>query len=441
VWTSLNHGYNVTQFYSVSLQPDAGSNRIMAGAQDNGTQMGNTAGASDWVQPYGGDGTIVEVSPAMDNRLYTQFQGGQMQRQNYDGTNLAEGIQPTGSANAMFVNPIVLDPNNSSVLYYAAGISSTSSRIWRNDGIQNATSAIGWSNLAATEVGAGAGYNRQISALGLSTYNEPNLLYFGTTDGLVKKARFANTGAPVVTDITPPGLNGGTAVGGFVRCIAVDPNDSNRALLAFGNYNFQSLWYTTDGGLNWTDVEGNLAGPAGPSVRWATMFYVGGQLQIFLGTSIGVLSTTGLVGGGTVWSQEAANEIGNVIIGYMDYRASDRTLAIGTHGRGVFTTQFTPTTDVSPKVASGGGMLRLEPSYPNPTRGHATIAYELPRSGPVSLRLYDVAGRMVQLVVNAYEERGRHQVPLALGALPSGTYTCVLRAAGAVEKRQLQLSR
>ena len=62
-----------------------------------------------------------------------------------------------------------------------------------------------------------------------------------------------------------------TAIGGFVRCIAVDPNHSNRALLVFGNYNFPSLWYTTDGGANWTDVEGNIAGVSGPSVRWASM--------------------------------------------------------------------------------------------------------------------------------------------------------------------------
>ena len=63
---------------------------------------------------------------------------------------------------------------------------------------------------------------------------------------------------PTVTNITPPGLLGGTASGGFVRGIAVDPTNSNVALLAFGNYNFPSLWYTTNGGTSWTDVEGNL---------------------------------------------------------------------------------------------------------------------------------------------------------------------------------------
>ena len=337
----------------------------------------------------------------------------------------------------MFVNPIVLDPNNTSMLYYAAGTAAGSTRIWRNDAIQNATTTAVWSNLPATEVGAGT--SRQISALGLSTLNEPNVLYYGTNDGLVMKARFANTASPVVTNITPPGLNGGTSIGGFVRCIAVDPNTSDRALLVFGNYNFQSLWYTTDGGSSWADVEGNLAGASGPSIRWASMFYVGGQLQVFLGTSIGVLSTDLLAGGSTVWSQEAASEIGNVIIGWMDYRSSDRTLAIGTHGRGVFTTQFNPTTGVTPPLLASD-RIRLGQSFPNPAREQATIAYELPRGAEVSLRLYDVAGRVVQTLVHGSQERGRHEVRLSTTRLPSGSYTYVLRAAGAVEKRTLLLS-
>src|SRR5438132_5153100 len=152
VWTSLNHGYNVTQFYSVSMAPDSSSNRIMAGAQDNGTQMGNAPGASDWVQAYGGDGTIVEVSPAVDNRLYTQYQCGQIQRLNYDGTNFVD-VTPVGAMNQLFVNPILLDLINSLLLYKAAGTSATSSMIWRNDAIQNATPSVGWSSLPATDVG------------------------------------------------------------------------------------------------------------------------------------------------------------------------------------------------------------------------------------------------------------------------------------------------
>ena len=440
VWTSLNRGYNVTQFYSVAIAPDAGSDLILAGAQDNGSQLGNAPGASDWIMAYGGDGTVVEVSPAAGNRLYTQYQNGPIQRQNWDGSNFAT-ITPAGAANQLFVNPIVLDPNNSALLYYAAGTSGSTSMIWRNDNAPAAGPTTGWTSLSATDVGAGTGYSRRISALGISTANDPNVLYYGTIDGIVMRAAAVNTGSPAVTTVTPPGLSGGTASGGFVRCVAVDPLDSDRALVAFGNYSFPSLWYTTDGGSSWTDVEGNLAGPSGPSIRWATMFHIDGQLQVFLGTSIGVLSTTVLDGGSTIWAQEAGEAIGNVIVGYMDFRSSDNTLAVGTHGRGVFTGRFMPVVRVEDEPAPSPGRIALGQSYPNPARGSATIAFDLPRAADVSLRLYDVSGREVAVLVDGRRERGRHLVPVATGRLAPGAYYYVLEAGSLVESRKMLVRR
>jgi len=368
------------------------------------------------------------------NRLYTQYQGGQIQRQNWDGTNVVD-FTPGGSTNQLFVNPIVLDPSNAALLYYAAGTSASNSMIWRNDNAPAADPITGWTTLATTSAGA-----HRISALGISTANSPNVLYYGTIDGIVMKAANVNTGAPTVTSITPPGLNGGTATGGFVRCVAVDPTNSSRALVAFGNYNFRSLWYTTDGGANWTDVEGNLAGASGPSIRWATIFYIDGQLEVFLGTSIGVLSTSALAGAATVWAQEAGSIIGNVIVGYMDFRPSDNTLAVATHGRGVFTGRFVP------NVAVDEGALALQratlsQSYPNPAGAAATIAFELPRAGNVSLRLYDVAGREVAVLASGWQGAGRHEARIATDRLRPGAYSCMLRAEGAVATRKLLVRR
>jgi len=439
VWTSLNHGYNVTQFYSVALAPEAGSDLILAGAQDNGSQLGNAPGASDWVMAYGGDGTVVEVAPAADDRIYTQYQGGQIQRLPRDLSDFPD-CTPAGATNQLFVDPIVLDPNNSALLYYAAGTTGSNSMIWRNDNAPLATPTTGWTSLPSTNVGTATGYVRRISALGISTANNPNVLYYGTDDGIVMKAVNANTGSPTVTNVSPPGLNAGSAFGGFVRCVAVDPANSEQALVAFGNYNFPSLWYTTDGGASWTNVEGNLAGASGPSIRWATMFTIDGQLEVFLGTSIGVLSTTALAGTSTVWIQEAGDVIGNVIVGYMDFRASDNTLAVGTHGRGVFTGQFVPVTAAGDRPA-GPERALLSQSYPNPARAEATIAFELPRAGDVSLRLYDVSGREVAVLVNGRREPGRHEVPVATGRLAPGAYYYVLRAGSTVETRKMLVRR
>jgi hypothetical protein len=51
----------------------------------------------------------------------------------------------------------------------------------------------------------------------------------------------------------------------------------------------------------------------------------------------------------------------------------------------------------------------LAPS-PNPCRGDATIAYELPNARNVVVRLSDVQGRLVRELVNSHEGPGLHRV-------------------------------
>jgi len=130
------------------------------------------------------------------------------------------------------------------------------------------------------------------------------------------------------------------------------------------NYNIQSLWYTTNGGTSWTDVEGNLAGASGPSVRWATIFYVDAVPHYFLATSVGVYFTILLNGVSTVWTQEAVSDIGNVVCVMLDWRDNDGSLTVATHGRGIFTTPILTALPVelslfTAKILRGGG-VRLD---------------------------------------------------------------------------------
>jgi hypothetical protein len=339
-------------------------------------------------------------------------------------------MNPSGGTRQLFVNPIALDPNDSRVLYYGAGKNTSPTMytgLWRNSDAPSGTSTAGWTALTATDVGASSGWTRAVSAIGVSVANAQHVVYFGTTDGIVKRVDSAHT-TPVVTDVTPPGLNGGTANGGFVRCVAVDPMNSSNALVVFGNYNFQSLWFTTDGGSNWADVEGNLAGPTGPSVRWATIVYVGEEMNIFLGTSIGVLATDGLDGSSTVWTQAAANDIGNVLIAYMDYRSSDRTLAVGTHARGAFTAHVPDAPTVVEEHADQPATFSLAQNHPNPFNPATRIKWQMAENRFVSLKVYDALGREVATLVNEPKEPGEYSVRFDAAGLASGVYYYALRS-------------
>jgi hypothetical protein len=67
--------------------------------------------------------------------------------------------------------------------------------------------------------------------------------------------------------------------------------------------------------------------------------------------------------------------------------------------------------DVADPTGIGGPRVvsRLEQNYPNPFNPSTTIRYSLARDGHVSLRVYDVAGRLVRTLVDD------SQVPLEGG--------------------------
>jgi hypothetical protein len=68
---------------------------------------------------------------------------------------------------------------------------------------------------------------------------------------------------------------------------------------------------------------------------------------------------------------------------------------------------------------------------PNPFRGEATLRFELTRPTPVTLAVYDVAGRQVaKLIDGAVMPAGAHSARFDGRGLPAGTYLCRLLADG-----------
>jgi hypothetical protein len=66
--------------------------------------------------------------------------------------------------------------------------------------------------------------------------------------------------------------------------------------------------------------------------------------------------------------------------------------------------------------------FRLEQNYPNPFNPSTMIAFELPKSSPVKMQVFDIEGRLVQELVSATLDAGRHQVRFDGSALSSGVY-------------------
>lgn len=97
-----------------------------------------------------------------------------------------------------------------------------------------------------------------------------------------------------------------------------------------------------------------------------------------------------------------------------------------------------PVLDIAGARSSGGLTVS---AYPNPFSGAASIRFNLPESGPVALRVYDVLGRDVVSLVDELREAGVHEVVLDGQRLPSGVYVWRLETAQERKTGRLTLLR
>lgn len=347
-WQSLNSGYLTTQFYTLAVEDQVGSNKIMGGLQDNGTLYVNSSdGKSPWAEPGLGDGSFCDFGK--NGRVYMSRQLGRMEHYELDenGNVLKKGrFDPVGGKNYLFINPYILDPNEKSRAYLAGG-----KIIWRNNNLleigfgQKDSVVTNWDSLPATRITGTQ--NHLITALAMG--KQSKVLYYGTSQGKLFRLDDATQGQPI-----PKELKGNFPTA-YMSAITVDNDDDKHVILCFSNYGVNSIYTTYDGGNTWSSVGGNLdkssKGTANaPAVNWVEMLNVQGTKMYFAGTSVGVFSTAFLNGTKTVWVQESADEIGNVPIDMIKVRQSDNMIFVATHGAGVFSAQVNTSYEVPKSI-------------------------------------------------------------------------------------------
>jgi hypothetical protein len=71
--------------------------------------------------------------------------------------------------------------------------------------------------------------------------------------------------------------------------------------------------------------------------------------------------------------------------------------------------------------------LSLGQNYPNPFTPGTVIKYQIPDAGFVSLKVYDVLGNEVAIIVSENQVEGRYEISFNASALSSGVYIYQLR--------------
>jgi hypothetical protein len=106
---------------------------------------------------------------------------------------------------------------------------------------------------------------------------------------------------------------------------------------------------------------------------------------------------------------------------------------------------FTVTLDVAAHDSTSGSgrpyAFSLASSSPNPFNGTTLIRYSLARSAETTLRVYNLLGELVAILVNETKPAGSYEVDFRVGDLASGIYIYELRAGDFHQVRSMVLAR
>ena len=323
VWTELNNGFGVTQFYHGVVHPDGtnGPLLFMGGTQDNGTWFGENNDPNSWFEIFGGDGGYAAVDTAEGwDRFYTSYQNGNFIRwvynpatQRYTTSNGTTGINDEGLS---FITPFAMDPNNPKILWTGG------STMWRtNDGM------VSWT--AASTTGAAGPSGAEVSAVAVAPGNS-NLVIAGTDTGRVLR----NTAALSANSATAWETQQLTA-SGVISEITFDPTTPGRVYLTQSRFGQPHVYRSNDNGASWLPID--RFGQAGgiPDIPAHTIAVdPDDSNRLYVGTDLGMFAT---IDGGNTWAV-ASSPLPNTVVEKLVFLKDNgvRKLAAFTHGRGAW---------------------------------------------------------------------------------------------------------
>ena len=81
----------------------------------------------------------------------------------------------------------------------------------------------------------------------------------------------------------------------------------------------------------------------------------------------------------------------------------------------------------------------LDGNYPNPFNSTTVISYQIPKTGNVEIKLYNLLGKEIATIENEVKEEGFHEVKFNSGSIPSGVYYYKLQSNNQTEIKKMVL--
>jgi photosystem II stability/assembly factor-like uncharacterized protein len=397
-WADRNSDLATMQFYAM-CQARQNPAYAMGGTQDNGTNR-YTGSIGSWQHILGGDGGYCEVDYTTTNILYAELQFGSRRKSTNGGaswSNMNNGVLEDGA----WVTPLIMHPQDHNALY-------TLTRY-----VYKTTNAFNWSRVSGLISGSA------MIAIDICR-DQPEWVY------VIANARnvyYTDDDAVTWTAAATTGLPNAKAVS-----VAVDQVNPERAIIVFSGYDHGHVYETTNAGTTWTDITSNLPDLPTNDVVIDPLY----PSHIYVGTDLGAFRS--LDGGGT-W-EPFNNGLPNAYIDDMMIHEDGRVLRVATHGRGMWEVELTDVIAVDPS------QIRPEPLhisrlFPNPLSGPTNFRFALRERADVRLAVYDVQGRLVDVLAEGEFAPGTHEAMWDVGNAAEGVYFLRLEGNGYSTARKL----
>jgi len=306
-WVNLNHDLAITQFYGGA---GVAGSKIVGGTQDNGDLIHDAN--TTWGKIYGGDGgfsSLAQQTTAGKYFYFGEYVYLRLHRSD-DGAsaeNIYDDLSDAINADANFIAPFTVDPNNPDVLL-AGGL-----RLWRSSNIRTADpDDVTWDTIKDST-------GTKISQIAVAEGNS-SIILVGYNNGEIYKTTDGTSSSPSWTKIHDSN-------GKMVLALMIDKSNPDTFYAGFGGYAASNLIKTTDGGSTWSTISDDL--PEAP-VR-AIVRNPNDPNYLYVGTEVGIFISND---GGQNWETDNKGPA-NVSVEKL-FWYDDRTLVAVTHGRGMF---------------------------------------------------------------------------------------------------------
>lgn len=226
-----------------------------------------------------------------------------------------------------------------------------------------------------------------------------------------------------------------TGVGGsaglYYQAIAFTDNNNGMT-----GSNGSNLKKTTDGGVTWTTVSNPAGVTTFAAINMNGFKDASNIIRVSLNEVAGyrVFRTTNF---GTTWTEEPlpVQGTGN---GLQHMQFINQNLGYAGGGLGSFF-RYGPTTNILGNENNTPSDFVLTQNYPNPFNPSTTIEYSVPHNSFVSIKVYDVMGKEIAVLVNGQKTTGNYIVQFDGSNINSGIYFYTLEANGHKETKKMLL--